>query len=107
MASISVKLGHLEEGEKMYRSLLVMNSDNYKEGFLGVLEIYVAAAAFADEARTMDLADRYLNSECVRHMLQADQVALAEKTAVLFTKDGEQHNNLHDMQCMWYELASE
>ncbi|KAJ0960818.1 hypothetical protein J5N97_001267 [Dioscorea zingiberensis] len=67
---------------------------------------FVAAAAFADEARTMDLADRYLNSECVRHMLQADQVALAEKTAVLFTKDGEQHNNLHDMQCMWYELAS-
>ncbi|KAJ0960512.1 hypothetical protein J5N97_001602 [Dioscorea zingiberensis] len=55
---------------------------------------FVAAAAFADEARTMDLADRYLNSECVRHMLQADQVALAEKTAVLFTKDGEQHNNL-------------
>lgn len=30
------------------------------------------------------------------------QVALAEKTAVLFTKDGDQHNNLHDMQCMWF-----
>ena len=29
------------------------------------------------------------------------KVALAEKTAVLFTKDGDQHNNLHDMQCMW------
>lgn len=29
------------------------------------------------------------------------KVGLAEKTAVLFTKDGEQHNNLHDMQCMW------
>ncbi|XP_074583808.1 N-terminal acetyltransferase A complex auxiliary subunit NAA15 [Curcuma longa] len=65
-----------------------------------------AAAALADEARSMDLADRYLNSECVTHMLEADQVALAEKTAVLFTKDGDQHNNLHDMQCMWYELAS-
>ncbi|KAM0944855.1 putative transferase [Dioscorea sansibarensis] len=65
-----------------------------------------AAAAIADEARSMDLADRYLNSECVIRMLQADQVGLAEKTAVLFTKDGEQHNNLHDMQCMWYELAS-
>ncbi|KAG4955373.1 hypothetical protein JHK85_041753 [Glycine max] len=65
----------------------------------------VAAAAFADEARCMDLADRYVNSECVKRMLQADQVALAEKTAVLFTKDGDQHNNLHDMQCMWYELA--
>jgi peptide alpha-N-acetyltransferase len=99
-----------------------------------------AAAAFADEARRMDLADRYVNSECVKRMLQADQVsvfnctifiyqltslliqmiiffsfsdsgvficsvaikvALAEKIAVLFTKDGDQHNNLHDMQCMW------
>ncbi|KAI9110342.1 hypothetical protein K1719_018784 [Acacia pycnantha] len=65
-----------------------------------------AAAAFSEEARCMDLADRYINSECVKRMLQADQVALAEKTAVLFTKDGDQHNNLHDMQCMWYELAS-
>ncbi|KAJ7962937.1 N-alpha-acetyltransferase 16, NatA auxiliary subunit [Quillaja saponaria] len=65
-----------------------------------------AAAALADEARCMDLADRYVNSDCVKRMLQADQVALAEKTAVLFTKDGDQHNNLHDMQCMWYELAS-
>ncbi|KAF5739129.1 acetyltransferase-related family protein [Tripterygium wilfordii] len=65
-----------------------------------------AAAALADEARCMDLADRYINSECVKRMLQADKVDLAEKTAVLFTKDGDQHNNLHDMQCMWYELAS-
>uniref|UniRef100_A0A7N0RHA1 Uncharacterized protein n=1 Tax=Kalanchoe fedtschenkoi TaxID=63787 RepID=A0A7N0RHA1_KALFE len=66
----------------------------------------VAAASLADEARCMDLSDRYINSECVKRMLQADQVTLAEKTAVLFTKDGDQHNNLHDMQCMWYELAS-
>ncbi|XP_043726271.1 N-terminal acetyltransferase A complex auxiliary subunit NAA15-like [Telopea speciosissima] len=65
-----------------------------------------AAAALADEARCMDLADRYINSECVKRMLQADQVGLAEKTAVLFTKDGDQHNNLYDMQCIWYELAS-
>ncbi|KAH0434372.1 hypothetical protein IEQ34_026832 [Dendrobium chrysotoxum] len=63
----------------------------------------VAAASLADEARSMDLADRYLNSECVLRMLEADQVGLADKTAVLFTKDGDQHNNLHDMQ---YELAS-
>ena len=34
----------------------------------------VAAAALADEARCMDLADRYINSECVKRMLQADQV---------------------------------
>ena len=35
---------------------------------------FAAAAALADEARSMDLADRYLNSECVMQMLQADQV---------------------------------
>lgn len=34
----------------------------------------VAAAALADEARCMDLADRYVNSDCVKRMLQADQV---------------------------------
>eukprot|EP00850_Spirogloea_muscicola_P006280 SM000029S10575 [mRNA] locus=s29:885212:893102:- [translate_table: standard] len=65
-----------------------------------------AAAALADEARTMDLADRFLNSECVKRLLEADQIDKAEKTAALFTKDGEQHNNLFDMQCMWYEIAS-
>ncbi|WOH05562.1 hypothetical protein DCAR_0624981 [Daucus carota subsp. sativus] len=63
-----------------------------------------AAAALADEARCMDLSDRYANSYCVKRMLQADQVILAEKTAALFTKDWDQ--SLQDMQCMWYELAS-
>ncbi|GAA0148143.1 acetyltransferase [Lithospermum erythrorhizon] len=65
-----------------------------------------ASAALADEARCLDLADRYVNSDCVKRMLQADQVSLAEKTALLFTKDGDQQNTLYDMQCMWYELAS-
>ncbi|KAG0498948.1 hypothetical protein HPP92_003639 [Vanilla planifolia] len=37
-----------------------------------------AAAALADEARTMDLADRYLNSECVLRMLEADQMKKQE-----------------------------
>ena len=46
-----------------------------------------AAAALVDEARSMDLADRFINSECVKSMLQADQVELAEKTVVLFAKD--------------------
>ncbi|KAG6607856.1 N-terminal acetyltransferase A complex auxiliary subunit NAA15, partial [Cucurbita argyrosperma subsp. sororia] len=34
-----------------------------------------ASAALADEARCMDLADRYINSDCVKRMLQADQEA--------------------------------
>ena len=65
----------------------------------------VGAAELADEARSMDLADRFLNSEAVKRMLQADQVALAERTAGLFTRDGEQADTLFEMHCMWYELA--
>ena len=30
----------------------------------------------------------------------------AEATAALFTKDGDQVNNLYDMQCTWYEIES-
>lgn len=41
---------------------------------------FSAAAALADEARSMDLADRYLNSECVMQMLQADQVYSVRNT---------------------------
>ncbi|KAI7981158.1 N-terminal acetyltransferase A complex auxiliary subunit NAA15 [Camellia lanceoleosa] len=81
----------------------------------------VAAAALADEARCMDLADRYVNSECVKRMLEADQVTELHFYVLLYIKnnihirradscfvhkEGDQHNNLHDMQCMWYELAS-
>jgi hypothetical protein len=44
----------------------------------------VAAAAFANEARTMDLADRFLNSESVKRMLQADQVLLGYAALLLF-----------------------
>lgn len=67
---------------------------------------FQASASAANEAREMDLADRYLNSECVKRQLRADLVERAEKTAALFTKDGEQHDNLFEMQAMWYELAS-
>eukprot|EP00232_Nephroselmis_pyriformis_P011093 CAMPEP_0182873838 /NCGR_PEP_ID=MMETSP0034_2-20130328/12564_1 /TAXON_ID=156128 /ORGANISM="Nephroselmis pyriformis, Strain CCMP717" /LENGTH=757 /DNA_ID=CAMNT_0025006513 /DNA_START=71 /DNA_END=2340 /DNA_ORIENTATION=- len=64
----------------------------------------VGAAAMANKGRKMDLADRYLNSICTKRMLRADQVAEAETTVMLFTKDGDNMNNLYDMQCMWYEI---
>nr|XP_043623547.1 N-terminal acetyltransferase A complex auxiliary subunit NAA15-like [Erigeron canadensis] len=92
--------------EAMQHTPTVIDLYSVKSKILKHAGDFAAAAALADEARCMDLADRYVNSQCVKRMLQADQVSLAEKTAVLFTKDGEQHNNLHDMQCMWYELAS-
>lgn len=45
-----------------------------------------AAAALADEARGMDLADRYINSECVKRMLQADQVLSFYRSFLLAEK---------------------
>ncbi|KAK1299486.1 hypothetical protein QJS10_CPB14g01154 [Acorus calamus] len=45
-----------------------------------------AAANLADEARSMDLADRFLNSECVKRMLQADQVENPLQEATKYLK---------------------
>lgn len=66
------------------------------------------ASTFYDEARKLDLADRYLNALASRYMLRNDQVEEAEKTMGLFSKDsGNDHElNVHDMQCMWYETES-
>ncbi|CAN1160993.1 5'-3' exoribonuclease 4 [Linum perenne] len=46
-------------------------------------------------AGNLELATLILRNYC-------PQVTLAEKITVLLTKDGDQHNNLHDMQCMWF-----
>ena len=59
-----------------------------------------------DEARKIDLADRYINNKCTKYLLRAGKVVEARATAALFAKpeagDAEQH--LRDMQATWYEL---
>lgn len=52
----------------------------------------------------MRLGCRFLNSQAAKWQFRAGHIEQAEKTAALFTKDGDQANNLHDMQCMWYEI---
>lgn len=61
---------------------------------------------FAPQARKQDLADRYLNSMAAKALFRADAIEAGEETAVMFTKDGDQINNLHDMQHMWYATHS-
>ena len=46
---------------------------------------------------------RFVNCQASKWQFRAGQIEQAEKTA-MFTKDGDQANNLHDMQCMWYEI---
>eukprot|EP00698_Gefionella_okellyi_P005500 TRINITY_DN15029_c0_g1_i1.p1 TRINITY_DN15029_c0_g1~~TRINITY_DN15029_c0_g1_i1.p1 ORF type:complete len:739 (+),score=130.85 TRINITY_DN15029_c0_g1_i1:209-2218(+) len=62
------------------------------------------AADMAEEARKLDLADRYLNNNAAKYLLRAGRIEQAEHTMTLFTKHGD--TSLYEMQCMWYELES-
>merc|ERR1712151_1225314 len=55
----------------------------------------------------MDLADRYLNTQCVKGLLHVDETQVGMEKALLFSKEPGSTGaaNLHDMQCMWYESA--
>jgi len=64
------------------------------------------AAEAAERARSMDLADRYLNCKSAKALFLAGRVDEAETIVKLFTRDGDQNNNLFDMQATWYEIAS-
>ena len=84
-----------------------------------------------DEARELDLQDRFINSKCTKYMLRNDQPTEALKTIGLFTRVCVQWiliiesfsytitncltysfkgdapdplTDLIDMQCMWYAL---
>lgn len=63
------------------------------------------AADVMEQARKLDLADRYINNKATEYLLHADRVAEADATIALFTRhEGDPQQNLLDMQCMWYEL---
>lgn len=53
----------------------------------------------------MDLQDRYLNSCAVKALLKAGHPRTAERTAALFTRDGDAQNVLYDMQHMWWVVV--
>ena len=62
------------------------------------------ASLLYEEARKLDLADRYLNAVSSRYRIRIDEVQEAEETMALFSKDtGDDKLNVHDMQCMWFE----
>ncbi len=53
---------------------------------------------------SLALTCRFLNSAAAKWKFRSGDVEGAEATAALLTKDGDQANNLFDMQCMWYEI---
>ena len=67
-----------------------------------------AAAVAMDEARRLDLADRYINNKATKYFLRCGRIEDARRAAALFTRpearDAEAH--LRDMQASWYELEA-
>lgn len=67
-------------------------------------DIYEAVKCM-DEAQSLDMADRYINSKCAKYMLRANMIVEAEHMCAKFTREGvPAMDNLHEMQCMWFQL---
>lgn len=63
------------------------------------------ASEIMDQARNLDLKDRYINSKSVKYMLRNNENEKALKTFGLFTRSDSPNGplaELIDMQCMWF-----
>eukprot|EP01112_Ceratiomyxa_fruticulosa_P013435 TRINITY_DN3780_c0_g1_i1.p1 TRINITY_DN3780_c0_g1~~TRINITY_DN3780_c0_g1_i1.p1 ORF type:complete len:900 (+),score=223.42 TRINITY_DN3780_c0_g1_i1:541-3240(+) len=63
------------------------------------------AANVYNDARKMDLADRYLNTKSTKYLLRCDKRIEADRVISLFTKEGEDFlSYLYEMQATWFEI---
>ncbi|RCI04721.1 hypothetical protein CU098_012779, partial [Rhizopus stolonifer] len=63
------------------------------------------ASQVMNEAREIDLQDRFINSKCAKYMMRAGKIEEAERILTLFTrKDIEALQDLTDMQCQWFMI---
>ena len=46
-----------------------------------------------------------MNAVASRYKINNEQLAEAEETMLLFSREGSELN-VHDMQCMWYEIEA-
>lgn len=63
------------------------------------------ASKVMNEAREMDVKDRYINTKCAKYQLRNDENQTAVETMGLFTRKeavGGPFGDLLDMQCVWY-----
>jgi len=65
------------------------------------------ASQHMEEARTYDLADRYLNTKTTRYFLRTDKIKSAEDTITLITRTEDRlpshKSNILEMQVIWFE----
>ena len=76
----------------------------FKSKILKHLKILDKAAESSEQARILDLGDRYLNNKSAKYLLKNNQITEAEEIMALFSKEKANELNVHDMQSMWFEL---
>lgn len=60
-----------------------------------------------DEAQSLDTADRFINAQCTKYMVQAHRFQDAEVMASKFTRGSTTAAQyLTEMQCMWFLLEN-
>lgn len=61
-----------------------------------------------NDARELDLQDRYVNTKCTKYMLRNDHIEEAEKTIIMFIRPDctDKLNELFENQCLWFGLES-
>ena len=66
------------------------------------------AADVMDQARTLDLQDRFVNCKAVKYLLRANKPIKAKEVARLFLVDenGEIKRTMEDMQTYWFEIEA-
>ncbi|PFH35911.1 tetratricopeptide repeat-containing protein [Besnoitia besnoiti] len=63
---------------------------------------YKEACDWHEMARSLDLADRYLNTKACCYLLRVNRSEEAASVAKLFSRQSDA-DGLHSMQCMWFE----
>lgn len=83
------------------------------EGYMVKAKIYKHAGSFKeaanwmDEGRSLDTADRYVNSKAAKYLLRTNDNKKAIEICGLFTKEGTSPDeDLDSMQCMWFGIES-
>ncbi|KAL5960858.1 N-alpha-acetyltransferase 15 NatA auxiliary subunit [Taenia solium] len=67
----------------------------------------ITASRWMDEAQSLDTADRFINAQCTKYMVQAHRIEDAEAMASKFTRGSTTATQyLVEMQCMWFLIEN-
>ncbi|VDO03162.1 unnamed protein product [Rodentolepis nana] len=67
----------------------------------------ITASKWMDDAQALDTADRFINAQCTKCMVQAHRIEDAEVMAAKFTRGSTTATQyLTEMQCMWFLIET-